>query len=51
MIVSWTRAHLEIRGAQANLIEAVMNIEQMLCEVQEKMARTKEQVLWSLSGE
>ncbi|XP_040106401.1 protein mono-ADP-ribosyltransferase PARP9 isoform X2 [Oryx dammah] len=50
-IVTLGRAHLEIRGAQANLIEAVMNIEQMLCEVQEKMARTKEQVLWSLSGQ
>ena len=50
-IVSLGKAHLEIRGVQADLIEAVMKIEQMLCEAQEKMARTKEQVLWSLSGE
>lgn len=49
--VSLGKAHLEIRGAQANLIEAVMKIEQMLCEAQEKMARTKERVLWSLSGQ
>uniref|UniRef100_A0A8C6E660 Poly(ADP-ribose) polymerase family member 9 n=1 Tax=Moschus moschiferus TaxID=68415 RepID=A0A8C6E660_MOSMO len=50
-IVTLGKAHLEIRGARADLIKAVMNIEQMLCEVQEKMARTKEQVLWSLSGQ
>ncbi|ELR58029.1 Poly [ADP-ribose] polymerase 9, partial [Bos mutus] len=50
-IVTLGKAHLEIRGAPANLIEAVINIEQMLCKVQEEMARTKEQVLWSLSGQ
>lgn len=50
-IVTLGKAHLEIRGAPANLIEAVINIEQMLCKVQEEMARTEEQVLWSLSGE
>uniref|UniRef100_A0A4W2DI95 Karyopherin subunit alpha 1 n=1 Tax=Bos indicus x Bos taurus TaxID=30522 RepID=A0A4W2DI95_BOBOX len=48
-IVTLGKAHLEIRGAPANLIEAVINIEQMLCKVQEEMARTEEQVLWSLS--
>lgn len=50
-IVTLGKAHLEIRGAPANLIEAVINIEQMLCKVQEEMARTEEQVLWSLSGQ
>ncbi|XP_059954992.1 protein mono-ADP-ribosyltransferase PARP9 [Mesoplodon densirostris] len=50
-IISPGRAHLEIKGAQADLIKAVMNIEHMLCEVQEEMARKKERVLWSLSGQ
>ncbi|XP_061049147.1 protein mono-ADP-ribosyltransferase PARP9 isoform X2 [Eubalaena glacialis] len=49
-IISPGKAHLEIKGAQADLINAVMNIEHMLCEVQEEMARKKERVLWSLSG-
>ncbi|XP_061049146.1 protein mono-ADP-ribosyltransferase PARP9 isoform X1 [Eubalaena glacialis] len=50
-IISPGKAHLEIKGAQADLINAVMNIEHMLCEVQEEMARKKERVLWSLSGQ
>ncbi|XP_066890555.1 protein mono-ADP-ribosyltransferase PARP9 isoform X2 [Kogia breviceps] len=50
-IISPGKAHLEIKGAQADLIKAVMNIENMLCEVQEEMARKKERVLWSLSGQ
>ncbi|XP_039096579.1 protein mono-ADP-ribosyltransferase PARP9 isoform X2 [Hyaena hyaena] len=50
-IISVEKVILEIKGAQANLIEVVMNIERMLCEVQEKMARKKELALWSLSGQ
>uniref|UniRef100_A0A8D0PT66 Poly(ADP-ribose) polymerase family member 9 n=1 Tax=Sus scrofa TaxID=9823 RepID=A0A8D0PT66_PIG len=49
--VSLEKAKLEIKGARADLIEAVINIEHMLCEVQQEMARKKEQVLWSLSGQ
>lgn len=45
------RACLELKGAQADLIQGIMNIEHMLCEVQEEVARKKEQALWSLSGE
>ncbi|XP_066097950.1 protein mono-ADP-ribosyltransferase PARP9 isoform X1 [Saccopteryx bilineata] len=45
------KAILKIKGAQADVIEVIMNIEQMLCEVQEEMARKKEQALWSLSGQ
>lgn len=45
------KATLEIKGAQADLIEVILKIEQMLCEVQEKMARKKEQALWSSSSE
>lgn len=45
------KAILEIKGAQADLVEVVMNIEHMLCEVQEEMARKKEQALWRLSGQ
>ncbi|EPY77290.1 poly [ADP-ribose] polymerase 9 [Camelus ferus] len=36
-IISPGKAKLEIKGAQADLIEAVMKIEHMLCEVQEEM--------------
>nr|XP_010979838.1 protein mono-ADP-ribosyltransferase PARP9 [Camelus dromedarius] len=50
-IISPGKAKLEIKGAQADLIEAVMKIEHMLCEVQEEMVRKKERVLWSLSGQ
>ncbi|XP_057553511.1 protein mono-ADP-ribosyltransferase PARP9 isoform X2 [Hippopotamus amphibius kiboko] len=50
-IISPGKAHLEIKGARADLVEAVMHIEHMLCEVQEEMARKKEQVLWGLSGQ
>uniref|UniRef100_A0A8C0CMB4 Poly(ADP-ribose) polymerase family member 9 n=1 Tax=Balaenoptera musculus TaxID=9771 RepID=A0A8C0CMB4_BALMU len=50
-MISPGKAHLEIKGAQADLIKAVMNIEHMLCEVQEEMARKKERFLWSLSGQ
>ncbi|XP_058517959.1 protein mono-ADP-ribosyltransferase PARP9 isoform X2 [Ochotona princeps] len=45
------RACLEIKGAQADLIQGIMNIEHMLCEVQEEVARKKEQALWSLLGQ
>nr|XP_035949611.1 protein mono-ADP-ribosyltransferase PARP9 isoform X4 [Halichoerus grypus] len=50
-IISLEKAILEIKGAQADVIEVVMNIELMLCEVQEEMARKKELALWSLSGQ
>ncbi|XP_044944769.1 protein mono-ADP-ribosyltransferase PARP9 isoform X2 [Mustela putorius furo] len=50
-IISLEKATLEIKGAQADVIEAVMNIEHMLCEVQEEVARKKELALWSLSGQ
>lgn len=45
------KAILEIKGAQADLMEVAMIIEHMLCKVQEELARKKEQALWSLSGE
>uniref|UniRef100_A0A8C3YUS8 Poly(ADP-ribose) polymerase family member 9 n=1 Tax=Catagonus wagneri TaxID=51154 RepID=A0A8C3YUS8_9CETA len=50
-MISPEKAKLEIKGARADLIEAVMNIELMLCEVQEEMARKRERVLWILSGQ
>lgn len=50
-IISLEKAILEIKGTQADVIEVVLNIEHMLCEVQEEMARKKELALWSLSGE
>uniref|UniRef100_A0A673T5F0 Poly(ADP-ribose) polymerase family member 9 n=1 Tax=Suricata suricatta TaxID=37032 RepID=A0A673T5F0_SURSU len=50
-IISPEKVILEIKGAQANLIEVVMNIEHMLCEVQEEMARKKELALWSWLGQ
>ncbi|EGW15084.1 UPF0389 protein FAM162A [Cricetulus griseus] len=46
--VSPLKAMLEIRGAQADLIEAVMNVECMLCEVQREVARKKEKSLFDL---
>ncbi|XP_055480751.1 protein mono-ADP-ribosyltransferase PARP9 isoform X1 [Psammomys obesus] len=49
--VSPEKAALEIRGAQADLIEAVMSIESMLCQVQEEVVRKKEKSLLSLSGQ
>ncbi|KAF6385258.1 poly(ADP-ribose) polymerase family member 9 [Rhinolophus ferrumequinum] len=50
-IINPGKAILEIKGAQADLMEVVMTIEHMLCKVQEEVARKKEQALWSLSGE
>ncbi|XP_076974264.1 protein mono-ADP-ribosyltransferase PARP9 isoform X1 [Tamandua tetradactyla] len=50
-IISPGKAKLEIKGAQADLIEAVLNIEHLLCKVQEEMARKKERDLWSFSGQ
>lgn len=50
-IITPEKATLEIKGAQAGVIEVIMNIEHMLCEVQEEMTRKKELVLWSMSGE
>nr|AIC34790.1 poly ADP-ribose polymerase family member 9 [Pithecia pithecia] len=50
-ITSPERTILEITGAQADLIEVVMNIEDMLCKVQEEMARKKERSLWSFLGQ
>lgn len=44
-------ATLEIKGAQAGLIEAVMKIECMLCAVQEEVAGKREKSLWNVSGE
>lgn len=49
--VSPRTATLEIKGSQADLVEAVMKIECMLCEVQEEVAGKKERSLRSLSGE
>ncbi|XP_059543655.1 protein mono-ADP-ribosyltransferase PARP9 [Myotis daubentonii] len=49
--ISPGKATLEIEGAQADLIEVVMNIERMLCQVQEEIAKKKERALWSLAGE
>ncbi|XP_027439747.2 protein mono-ADP-ribosyltransferase PARP9 isoform X2 [Zalophus californianus] len=49
--ISLEKAILEMKGAQADVIEVVMNIELMLCEVQEEMARKKERALWSLLGQ
>ncbi|XP_021065047.1 protein mono-ADP-ribosyltransferase PARP9 isoform X2 [Mus pahari] len=49
--VSPRTATLEIKGSQADLIEAVMKIECMLCEVQEEVAGKREKNLWSLSGQ
>ncbi|XP_016055643.1 PREDICTED: poly [ADP-ribose] polymerase 9 [Miniopterus natalensis] len=50
-VLSLGKAILEIKGAQPDLLEVVLIIEQMLCEIQEEMARKKEQALWSLSGQ
>lgn len=49
--VSPLKATLEIRGIQADLIEAVMNIECMLCGVQEEVARKQEKRLFDLLGQ
>uniref|UniRef100_H0WJD0 Poly(ADP-ribose) polymerase family member 9 n=1 Tax=Otolemur garnettii TaxID=30611 RepID=H0WJD0_OTOGA len=49
--ISLEKARLEIKGAPADLIEAVLSIEQMLCKVQEEVARKNEQSLWSMIGE
>ncbi|XP_012589204.1 PREDICTED: poly [ADP-ribose] polymerase 9 [Condylura cristata] len=48
--VSSGKAKLVIKGAHADIIEVIMKIEYLLCQVQEAMARKKEQALWSLSG-
>ncbi|XP_051005826.1 protein mono-ADP-ribosyltransferase PARP9 [Acomys russatus] len=45
------KATLEIKGAQAGVIEAAMNIECVLWEVQEEVARKKEKSLRSSSGQ
>ncbi|XP_006905626.1 poly [ADP-ribose] polymerase 9 isoform X1 [Pteropus alecto] len=50
-IIDQEKAILEIKGAQADIVEVVIHIEHMLCEVQEKMARKKEQALWNLLGQ
>lgn len=50
-IISPGKANLEIKGDRADLIEVVMNIEHMLCDVQEEVTRKKEQDLWILSGQ
>ncbi|XP_069331208.1 protein mono-ADP-ribosyltransferase PARP9 isoform X1 [Eulemur rufifrons] len=50
-IITPGAAWLEIKGAQADLTEAVLSIEHMLCKVQEEVARKKEQGLWSLLGQ
>ncbi|XP_052014172.1 protein mono-ADP-ribosyltransferase PARP9 isoform X4 [Apodemus sylvaticus] len=49
--VSPGTATLEIKGAQADLIEAVMKIECMLCVVQEEVAEKREKSLWNVSGQ
>ncbi|XP_014313248.1 poly [ADP-ribose] polymerase 9 isoform X1 [Myotis lucifugus] len=49
--ISPGKATLEIEGAKADLIEVVMNIERMLCEVQEEIAKKKERALQSLAGQ
>nr|XP_012635939.2 poly [ADP-ribose] polymerase 9 isoform X1 [Microcebus murinus] len=50
-IITPGEAWLEIKGAQTDLIEAVLSIEHMLCKVQEEVARKKEQGLWNLLGQ
>ncbi|XP_008706383.2 protein mono-ADP-ribosyltransferase PARP9 isoform X1 [Ursus maritimus] len=50
-VITPEKATLEIKGAQAGVIEVIMNIEHMLCEVQKEMTRKKELVLWSMSGQ
>lgn len=50
-IIDQEKTILEIKGAQADIVEAVINIEHMLCEIQEKMAREREQALWNLLGQ
>uniref|UniRef100_H0VVI9 Poly(ADP-ribose) polymerase family member 9 n=1 Tax=Cavia porcellus TaxID=10141 RepID=H0VVI9_CAVPO len=49
-VISPEKATLDIKGARTDCIEVVLNIECMLCEVQEEIARKKEQGLRSLSG-
>ncbi|XP_062954295.1 protein mono-ADP-ribosyltransferase PARP9 isoform X2 [Cynocephalus volans] len=49
--ISPGKANLEIKGARADLLEVVMNIEYMLCEVQEEVAGKRERALWILSGQ
>lgn len=44
-VIGLEKAKLEIKGAQADCIEVVMNTERMLWEVQEEIARKKEQSL------
>ncbi|XP_013370548.1 PREDICTED: poly [ADP-ribose] polymerase 9 [Chinchilla lanigera] len=50
-VISVEKAKLEIKGAQDACIEVVLNIEHMLCDVQEEIARKKEQSLRSFSGQ
>nr|XP_023407499.1 poly [ADP-ribose] polymerase 9 isoform X1 [Loxodonta africana] len=50
-IIDSGKAKLEIKGAQADVIEVVMNIEHTLCDVQEEVAKKKERDLWSLLGQ
>uniref|UniRef100_A0A286XW57 Poly(ADP-ribose) polymerase family member 9 n=1 Tax=Cavia porcellus TaxID=10141 RepID=A0A286XW57_CAVPO len=50
-VISPEKATLDIKGARTDCIEVVLNIECMLCEVQEEIARKKEQGLRSLSGQ
>ncbi|KAG8522019.1 Protein mono-ADP-ribosyltransferase PARP9 [Galemys pyrenaicus] len=49
--ISPGKAKLVIKGAETDIIEVVINIEYLLCQVQEEVARKKEQALWSLSGQ
>lgn len=44
------KAKFEIKGSRDDLIEVVMNIELLLCEVQEERTRKKEDALCSLTG-
>ncbi|XP_023584576.1 protein mono-ADP-ribosyltransferase PARP9 isoform X1 [Trichechus manatus latirostris] len=50
-IIDSGKAKLEIKGARADLIEVVMKIEHVLCDIQEEMAKRREQDLWSLLGQ
>ncbi|KAK2494295.1 hypothetical protein MC885_013680 [Smutsia gigantea] len=50
-IINPEKAMLEIKGPRGDLVQVVLNIEHMLCKVQEELAREKEQALWSLSGQ
>ncbi|XP_023557988.1 poly [ADP-ribose] polymerase 9 isoform X2 [Octodon degus] len=50
-VIELEKAKLEIKGERTDCIKVVVNIEHMLCEVQEETAKKKEQGLRSFSGQ